>query len=322
MKVRHVIGFLLLLALIGAITFVALNREWLNDYYRGQMYQPTSDMVRIRNSLNLTERGEFLFNASQPTLNEREDFNEYCRDGQNEIAVLGCYASSNIYVYNIIDPELDGIRELTTAHELLHAVYARMSEDEKNDLVLPLEKVYTDNRTLLEADLGTYSNDERIEELYVRAGTEVADLPEILETHYAEIFKDQDAVVAYYNKYISAFRQLEEEMNYLKSEMEQISASLDQKMAEYEAWVSQLNANISEFNACAHEAGCFSSQEEFESERSALMSEQSALESYYYEINSLIDEYNQKVDQFNDDVTHGEELNTKINSSIKPQEVK
>lgn len=311
-----------MVAVTAVLAYGVMNREWVVDYFRGQTYQPSSEMAKIRDSLNLTDRGTFLFNASQPALSERSEFNARCRDGQTEIAVLGCYTGGYIYVYNIVDDELSGIRELTTAHELLHAVFSRMSEEDKNNLRPLLDKVYWDNQPALEGDLNTYTENERFEELYVRAGTEIANLPEELEKHYSEIFKNQDAVVAYYNKYNSTFRQLETEMSALKNEMNAIGATIDAKTAEYESRADQLDASIVSFNSCADVAGCFKSEEEFYADRNALLAEQQSLLLLYDEINSLINQYNVKVNQYNADVTHGEELNTKINSSIKPQEVK
>ena len=36
-------------------------------------------------------------------------------------AVLGCYANREISIFNVTDQRLDGIREVTAAHEMLHA---------------------------------------------------------------------------------------------------------------------------------------------------------------------------------------------------------
>ena len=318
---RRLWGWVLLLILVVVVTTIALNREWLYDYYRGMTYQPSSEMGRIRTDLKLTERGEFLFNASQPVLSESEEFNSYCREEGNEIAVLGCYTGGSIYVYNITDEELDGIRELTAAHELLHAGFARMSNEEKAELKPILEQVYAANMDVLQADIETYDSAEQFEELYVRVGTEVANLPEALEKHYAEVFKDQNAVVAYYDKYNGVFRALQTEMDGLQTEMETINATVEQKTAEYERRVQQLDADIVSFNSCAEVVGCFKSEEEFNVRRGVLVAEQEALESMYYEINGLIDAYNAKVEVYNADVVQGKKLNNMINSAAKPQEI-
>ena len=318
---RNLVWWILLAVLIIVAVAVVLNREWLRDFYRGVTYQPSSEMARIRSDLGLTEQGEFLFNATQPELNDAEEFNGYCRGDANETAVLGCYRNGNIYIYDIIDKRLDGIRELTSAHELLHAKWARMSDDEKKALVEPLTRTFETNQNFLEDEINQYDTSEKQEELYVRAGTEVADLPEALEKHYAIVFKNQDKIVSYYNKYINVFRSLEKEMDDLKFEMNAISAELDAKTAEYSQRVEQLNIDIASFNNCAEIVGCFATNADFYSQRAVLLAEQEALDNMYTEISELIDSYNAKVEIYNADVLKSDNLNTIINSATKPSEI-
>lgn len=321
-KRLHLFRWIFLVLIIGLGIWIVLNRQWLYDYYRGMTYQPSSEMIRIRDDLGLTNRGEFLFNASQPELDEATDFNNYCRDGgESEVAVLGCYAGGNIYIYNITDERLNGIRELTSAHELLHANWARMSDNEKTALAESLTRTFEANQEILDSELNNYNTDEKQEELYVRAGTEIADLPSVLEQHYAEIFKNQDKIVGFYDSYISVFRNLELEINGLKTEMEEMNARVEAKMAEYERRVKQLDANVTSFNSCASVAGCFKTEQEFSSRRAELIAEQEALRVMYDEINDLINLYNAKVEIYNADVMETEKLNTIINSSAKPRGV-
>ncbi len=309
-----------LLAIAGVMIWGYFNWQWVMDFYRGMNYQPAGEMARIMKDLKLTERGEFLFKASQPELDESGEFNRTCLTDAGESAVLGCYTNDTIHVYNITDAELDGIRELTTAHELLHANYARMSEEEKKALVEPLTRTFEANQGFLGEETDLYDTSQKQEELYVRAGTEVADLPAELEAHYAEIFTNQDMVVAYYNKYISVFRELEAELEALEAEIAASSAEIKTRMANYEAGLAQLNADIVSFNSCAETAGCFT-QAEFDSVRAGLIGREEALDAEYEVLNSLIDTHNAKVEQYNADVMRGQNLNSIINSNSKPREI-
>ena len=315
------VKWLVLGVLIASVAMVILNREWIYDHYRGMTYQPSSEMAKIRDSLGLASQGEFLFNASQPALEEKEDFNNFCQAQMTETAILGCYTAGNIYVYNIVDEELNGIRELTTAHELLHAVWARMDESEREALKPALQQTLEANKDLLEEEMAVYDATERQEELYVRAGTEIKKLPEVLEKHFAEIFTNQDRIVDYYNSYIAVFKGLEAEMDNLKNEMTSIETDLNAKMNDYETRMAQLNARIESFNACANAVGCFESEAEFYGERAILTAEQQSLGALYTEIGNLVNAYNTKVEQYNADVVRGETLNQKINSTAKPQEI-
>ena len=175
-------------AVIVVVTIV-LNRVFLRDFFRGLGYRPTSEMILLKTNLGLTDGGDLIFKSSWPELEEKEEFNEHCRTVETTTAILGCYTNETIYIYDITDKRLDGIREATLAHELLHAVYARLSEAERNGLKPYLDEVYNKNKNILGDELNIYAETEQYEELYVRAGTEIKDLPVELEKHFARYFK-------------------------------------------------------------------------------------------------------------------------------------
>lgn len=306
----------LTIVIIVAIV-AALNWTFLRDFYLSKTYQPTAEMVSIRDSLGLTGRGELIFNASHPALNDADDFNTNCQSFDDEEAILGCYTELSIYIYNITEPRLKGIRELTAAHELLHAVYERMSPAEKDSYREALEKVYRDNQATLKEEIEAYDSTEQLEEIYVRSGTEVKNLPDSLEKHFADIFKDQDKIVDYYNSYISVFRQIESELDTLKAEMDNLNAEIDAKTSEYESRIDNLNAQIATFNNCADTVGCFTSEYAFYARRNQLLAEQNNLNALYDEIDHLINEYNTRVEKYNANVLESNNLQSIINSHVK-----
>ena len=313
----------ILLTIVGVMLVVVLfNHEWLYDFYKGMNYAPSDEMARIRSDLELTQQGEFWFNATQPRLSGAGEFNAHCRpDEKTETAVLGCYTGGEIYVYDIDAEELKGIRELTAAHELLHASWERMSGREKDALKSFLQQVLKDNQDVLEGELNVYDEAEKMEELYVRTGTEIKQLPNELEKHYAEIFRDRGKVVNYYESYIAVFRELEAEMVTLKTEMEGIEADINTKIDEYEKRVAELNAEVESFNGCAAVEGCFASEWEFNVKRNELLAKQAELGNFYGEIDQLIEEYNAKVELYNKDVVRTEDLNQKVNSTSQLEKV-
>ncbi|MBQ6414243.1 hypothetical protein IJI28_01280 [Candidatus Saccharibacteria bacterium] len=322
MKKNNLWKSILLVLVIVIAAAILLNRQWIYDWWRGLSYQPIGEMGRIMQDLGLTGRGEFLFKAAQPVLSSQDEFNTKCRTVMDEeMAVLGCYTDGDIYVYNIESAELDGIRELTTAHELLHVVWARMSEGERNELVRPLTQVFDSHQDILSNELDAYDTSQKQEELFVRAGTEIANLPTELEKVYGEIFTDQDAIAGFYNKYIRVFKVMEAEMKELSRQMETIQGEIDRLTAEYETRVSALDAEITNFNSCAETAGCFATEWEFYSKRAVLVQEQEALEGIYNQINGLVDEYNGLVEKYNADATRTEKLNRVMNSSSRPEKL-
>jgi len=317
------IWFAVIAVVVAAIGVgIWLNREWFYDYWRGMTYEPSAEIVQIRDKLGLTERGIFLFNASQPELNERDDFNNNCPTSNVETAVLGCYTEKSIYIYNINNEELAGIRELTAAHELLHAVWARMGEEERRGFVSELTRVFDDNQARLSEELDSYEVDEKQEELYVRAGTEVKDLPEGLERHFAEIFTEQDRIVDYYEGYIGVFERIEAEMDGLTDEMEKLKSEIDTKTLDYEQRMARLNADIVSFNSCAVVVGCFEDENAFYARRGVLVAEQEALAILYDEMGGLVDDYNELVEKYNKDVMYSNKLSNIVNSHSVPEELK
>ena len=319
---RNYCGWVILLVLVAIATIIVLNRAWIYDWFRGMTYRPTAEMISIRDELNLTGRGEFLFNATQPELNEADAFNANCRQDESEVAVLGCYTAGNIYVYNITDVKLDGIRELTAAHELLHAVWARMGSKERENLRPILQQVYQNNLSVLKDDIETYADDEWIEEIFVRAGTEIKKLPDVLEEYYTEIFDDQDAIVDFYESYIAVFREIKMKMEGLASEIEVLRDSVNAKMAEYENKVNQLEMDIVRFNNCAETAGCFATEAEFYVQRNTLVARESEINLLNDEIDNMIDDYNLKVDEYNADALESRKLQNMINSKADIEEIK
>lgn len=306
------------LILMAFVAFFAINFATIKDIIIGLSYHPSSEIVEIRDSLGLTSKGMRIFNAVLPELKEKEEFNQICRDEESENAILGCYRGDKIYVYNILDDELKGIREATLAHELLHAVYHRMSVEDKREIRDALVAVYQQNQDVLGGELDIYADDKKEEELYVRIGTEIADLPEILERHYAEIFENQDAITGYYQGYIGVFREIERNLSELLKKAQDLEAEITVKTSKYEGDAAAINAEVAEFNSCAVSRNCFASVAAASARRNELLSKSEAVSLLYDELSGMIASYNELVREYNENLLHGQALNITINSASAP----
>lgn len=314
-------GFLFI-AIAAMGFFIYSHQIEIADYFKGRNYTPSPEMSKIRDSLKLTKTGTRIFNATNPVLDSRDDFNHDCDSSDPGVAVYGCFTFDNIYVYNIDSPELAGIRESTTAHELLHAVWARLSQSEKDALIPILELAYSNNKAALDKTLEAYNESERLNELYVRIGTQIKTLPEELEDHYSKIFLDQDHVVSFYETYITPFEKYNSRISVLSAEMETMKAKIDEQTANYEASSAAFSNIVADFNSCAATSGCFSSKAAFGSRRAELVAEQEALNSSYEELSGLIDSYNQKVDEYNSNIFSLDTLQNLANSNGKVESFK
>ena len=293
--------------------FFLLNRVAVIDWFKGIGYNPTPDVLTLKNSLSLTVDGERIFNATRPLLASRDDFNNSCESHDEAVTVLGCYTGDRVYIYNVDDETLNGIRESTASHELLHAIWSRLSGYEKTQIIPLLEETYK-SHTELKETIDSYAKEEQLDELYVRLGTQVKDLPEALETHYAKFFTDQDKIVAYYNAYIKPFNELRTQIETLKSEMTKLEQEITFRSTALDTRLKSLDSQIDEFNRCADTAGCFNSWT-FASRRAELVAEQQAINAENDAINRLIDNYNAKVDTYNNSILRSTELQNLFNSN-------
>ena len=315
---RLLIVFGIGIVIIAISTIIIINnRVTLSDLFRGAFYHPTAEMETIRDKLSLTSDGIRIFNASFPELETSESFNLNCESHDSEIYILGCYADGDIHVYDIRDKQFDGIRELTSAHELLHAVYARLPESEKLSLSVQLEEVYRKNTDILGEELKLYESSQRYDELHSRIGTEIKDLPSNLEEYYGKYFKDQDQIVSYYNNYIEPFRKLKAEFTRLEDELSALGDEIETIKLDYESRSEAYNTSVKEFNRCASTADCFASDYEFRTRRAEILAEQSALNALFVELNQKITLYNSKVEEYNNNILKNEELTNIVNSNAK-----
>src|SRR5687767_3715341 len=122
--------------LVGVVSIILafvvfFNRQYIIDQIVVWQYRPSPAIASIVDRAHLNDKGEFYFYASTPMIEDAASFNKNCTKQEEETAILGCYVNRRIYVYDVTNKKLDGIEEVTAAHEMLHAVYDRLSGDEK-----------------------------------------------------------------------------------------------------------------------------------------------------------------------------------------------
>ncbi len=302
-----------LIAVLAVIFF--LNHDFFIDSFNAMTYNPSPAMSEIRSNLNLTNDGLRIFNASHPVLSSRDEFNEACQSHDEAVSVLGCYdTNKHVFVYNVEDETLAGIRESTSAHEFLHAVWDRLSTVEKENLEPILIETY-DNHLELKETIESYDEKERLDEIYVRLATQVAELPSSLESHYAKYFRNQDTIVEYYDAYIAPFNELKNQIEKLKTELDTFEREINIRSSALDERVSEFEDAVDEFNDCADTAGCFSSEYAFRTRRTELVDEQESINAENTAINILIDTYNSKVTVYNQSIARSTDLQNKINSN-------
>ncbi len=315
-------SFIALIILVVLSAALWLNRQNILDFVSYQTFRPSSAIASIESQDNLTGSGKFIFYASQPSVDEKTNFNQVCERKESGTAILGCYVNDRIYLYDVTDARLNGIEEVTAAHEMLHAVYQRMSPTDKASVDKLVEAEYQklkDNPDYADR-MAFYARTEpgqRDNELHSIIGTEVADISPQLEAHYAKYFTHRSAIVGYFNAYNSAFTSLANEAKTLATELDTINSQIKTASAQYNADVKSLNADIGAFNQDASN-GTISSQAVFDTQRQSLVARSNGVEAERERINSLIDRYNSLRDQYNGIVTQSNNLYDSIDSSLAP----
>lgn len=296
-KLKSVFFVMLLLVFAGTI-WTALNIQQVSDWWVLRGYVPSAAVSELASKASLNEDSRKLFYVYNPQLLNKENFKGKCEIGEETI-VLGCYISTDkIYVLDVDDSRLEGVEEVTAAHEMLHVVYDRLGASEKEELDNQLISYFNElNNERLNKTIESYrARDPNIvaNELHSILGTEYADLPEELENHYKKYFIDRAVVVNQSKKYAQEFERRENQIK------------------EFDARLQSLNASIEQ------------AQTDLEFKSSALQQERSDLESLRGntdDYNRAVPGYNANVNQFNRELELLKTMINEYNQIVKERNV-
>ena len=289
--------------LFAASAFVLLNRQYIIDSIQFWSYKPTSQIASIAQRAALSDQGVFAFYSTQPEIKASKEFNGKCGSKEQNTAIIGCYVNDRIYLYDVTDPRLDGIKEVTAAHEMLHAVYQRLSVEEKQDVNRMVEAEYIK----LQADealsdrMAYYARTEpgeRDNELHSIIGTEISSVSPELEKHYAKYFSSRSTVVQLYESYNKAFTQLKKQLDSLTVRLDTLKKEIDQGKSTYELNYSRLETDIAVFKQKADSGQYGSNAAAFNADRRALLARADAIDAQRDNINAKANEFNMLLDQY------------------------
>jgi hypothetical protein len=272
--------------------------QWYEDQYTVLTGEPApADVLAIADATGMSDEGRLIYLASTPEIEQAAAFNEDCKVESQ--VTLGCFDGTDIFVYSVTDARLAGTMEVTAAHEMLHAAYQRLTDDDRDEVdalvAAFIETLPADDPTFATLE-GGYAAEQYADEWHSRIGTEYADLPPALEQHYARYFDDRGKVLALQASSVALLQAFEARLTELAAQLDELGTALEARQSGYEALVAQLDADIQSFNARA-DSGDFDSQAQFDAERAALIARQDAAEAERLALNAQIDEYNTRVDE-------------------------
>lgn len=316
-RVGSLVAFGISALFIAAAGWIFFNRQFVLDQLSVWSYEPPSNIASVEERVQFTDKGKFLFYATRPSIETQSNFNKACPRQETGSPILGCYTTDDrIYIYNLTNEQLDGMKEVTAAHEMLHAAWYRTDSAAKDELTAQLKAAYEKiNDSELKERMAYYERTEPgefINELHSILGTEQANLGEPLESYYAQFF-NRSTVLGLHAQYNGIYTALYTRADELYSKMDALSNSLNDRSSAYDSAAAQLSADITTFNARAR-GGTFTSQSQFNAERAQLMQRSNALESDRAGINADIATYNVYYDEYQDISKQIEVLNESIDS--------
>ena len=319
------------LALQGGAAWGALwvveNQRMIKDQLVAHQFETPENISSYIDQAGLSDQGSLYLRTSLPRVVPAYEFDRYCTRNEPGIGVLGCYTTrdSRIYLYDVTDPRLESIEPVVAAHEMLHAVWFRKTSEERDALAPLLEEAYAalgPDHPLIER-MASYEADDpasRLPELYSIIGTEIREIPEALEAHYAEYFANRALVVDLADRVYRVFDTLQAELEQLSNELSSRNAEIEGLRFTYEETSRVLAGDIVAFNEKASTPGAFPSKSQFEATRAELVTRQERLESMRITLQTKITEYNERLEELNTLNDEVSELNQGINITLEEEE--
>lgn len=273
---------ILLLCVVVVYVLIWTQRNTLLDWLALHNYAPPSGIAALATRDTMTDKAKEYLYINHPEINDRTAFNKNCPNNSEQSVVLGCFLGDRqgIYIFNVTASELKGVQEVTTAHEMLHQAYERLSTSERKRVDGMLDDFYqnklADDSIKQQIELYKKSEPDALHnEMHSLFGTEVSSLPGNLESYYSQYFTKRSIVAGYYASYQAAFnerkaqidaydQQLAEQKSVideleksLKVELAQLdslkvqldSAKRDGEYEHYNALVRPYNDSVSQYNA-------------------------------------------------------------------------
>jgi hypothetical protein len=309
---------LVLLVAAGGVFWVRHNE--ILDWAAARGYEPTTEIRQMVSDTSMTPYAERLFFANRPVVEDKDAFNRHCTDPSEQVAVLGCFVGNRqgIYLFNVQEKRLKGIKQVTAAHEMLHQAFQRLDKREKSRIGGLLQEYHdlTANKRLKDK-IASYKQDqpENLQnEMHSIFATEAEDLPAELEEYYKQYFADRQKVIAQHHKYQAEFDERIAKINDYDERLSKVKSRIEANKDELEVREAQLRQQRARMDA-------YLAANQVEAYNVMVPGFNASVVSY----RSLIDQTNDQVDEFNrllaarnELAVQERQLENAIDSSVNP----
>ncbi|HLZ14485.1 MAG TPA: hypothetical protein VKQ34_00660, partial [Candidatus Saccharimonadales bacterium] len=247
--------FVLLLLTVAAGLILVRQRDAVLDWAALRRYQPPGSVAQLAADDGMTSYGKRLFYVNSPAIEDKQAFNQHCTNTSDSVVVLGCYTGNRqgIYIYDVTDSRLEGVQQVTAAHEMLHQAYDRLSKSERQRVDDLLQHYYdTAAPADIKSQYASYHKTEpgqELNELHSVIGTEVVSLPPALEAYYKQYFADRSKVAKFYQNYEGEFTQRQQQISSYDNQLNALKAQIDAKRADLAAKGASLTAQRSQLDS-------------------------------------------------------------------------
>jgi len=314
--------YALLLVLLAFPFLIYFNAQALSDYFALRGYTPPPAVASLAAQDTMLPYTKHLFYLNHPQIvSGVADFRKDCPDSTTTI-VLGCYHpdQDGIYIYAVNDPQLYGVEQVTAAHEVLHAVYARLSAHDKAALDSQLQSYYQSGLSdpQVQSEVKLYQQTEPndvMDEMSCTFGTEIASLPPALESYYDRYFSNRQAVVKFEQMYNGEFTSREDQISVYASQLSSLKNQINDEEQSLQTELGQIDGDRAKLDSLR-------SSGQTDAYNAAVGGFNQEVSAYNAGIDTLkadITAYNQLVDQYNSIAQELAGLEQAIDTRLTPQ---
>lgn len=321
-RAGSIISSVVSISLLVLSGWVILNHQYVFDQWNVWQYQPSTAVASIYDRSGLSNKGQFYFYASSPVVDSAMTFDANCQKQEAKSAILGCYSLGKIYIREVTNRQLDGIEEVTAAHETLHVIWERMSDSDKKSVGTLLEADYQKiNSPALKERMAYYDRNEpgeHFNELHSILGTEVPDLGSALEAHYGQYFTDRSKVVALHSGYQQLFDSVQTQADTLFAELNVMVADLNTSSVQYNHDAASISAESTILKNSAGSVDRTSASEvhAYNATLQALIVRIDQLEALRVVIDTKSETYRAKLAEYNKLVVRSNELTQSLDGTL------
>lgn len=294
--IRRLLPTLIILALAGGIVS---QRQAIQDEWQLYGYTAPVAVANLATQDGMTSYARRVYYVNRPGIISGSQFSQLCpsNNRSEKTIVLGCYhgGQSGIELLGVNDPFLNGVEQVTAAHEMLHAAYDRLSTSEKNKIDALLTNYYQhdlhDARLLAIIDAYKLSEpNDVVNEMHSVFGTEIVSLPLPLEQYYQRYFTNRMDVVAFAAKYQAEF-----------TNRQNVVTQDDAQLATLKTQIESIQSDLADQLAVINDS---------QARLTALRS------SDVYAYNASVPAYNRLVDRYNSEVNYIQALTAQYNELV------